>query len=193
VFAAGALRAVELEAADQARLQRFFELNPEYFLAVNGQAPTPVEARDEFNDAPAADWPYTRKWMIGFAGAADELAGMASIVSDLLAPHVWHIGLFIVATRLHGSGAAQSLYSGLEAWMRDRGAQWLRLGVVAGNARAERFWTRCGFAEVRTRAGMRMGRRVNTVRVLVKPLAGGTMADYLVLVERDRPGPASSP
>jgi hypothetical protein len=32
-----------------------------------------------------------------------------------------------------------------------------------------------------------MGRLVNTLRVMVKPLAGGSTAQYLTLVERDRP------
>ena len=32
-----------------------------------------------------------------------------------------------------------------------------------------------------------MGRKVNTVRVMVKPLAGGTLPAYLALVARDRP------
>jgi hypothetical protein len=32
-----------------------------------------------------------------------------------------------------------------------------------------------------------MGARVNTVRVMMKPLAGGTLARYLSLIGRDRP------
>jgi hypothetical protein len=31
-----------------------------------------------------------------------------------------------------------------------------------------------------------MGQRTNTVRVMLKPLAGGTLEEYLSLVERDR-------
>ena len=76
------------------------------------------------------------------------------------------------------------------AWSRGRaarGAEWLRLGVVLGNARAERFWERRGFAETRKRGNLEMGKRVNTVRVMMKPLAGGTHAQYLSLIERDRP------
>ncbi len=78
---------------------------------------------------------------------------MANVVSDLLATGVWHLGLFIVATRLHGSGAAVLLYDRLEAWMGASGAQWLRLGVVRGNVRAERFWERRAYVEMRERTG----------------------------------------
>ncbi len=134
-----------------------------------------------------AGWPFTKKWIVGFLDERDGLAAMANVVSDLLAPSVWHIGLFIVATRLHGSGTAQSLYGRLEDWMRSLGARWVRLGVVQGNARAERFWERLGFVDVRERKGVEMGARVNTIRVMAKPLAGGTIAQYLALVARDRP------
>jgi ribosomal protein S18 acetylase RimI-like enzyme len=112
---------------------------------------------------------------------------MADIVSDLLARHVWHIGLFIVATRLHGAGVAQLLYGHLERWALKHGAEWFRLGVVEGNARAERFWQRCGFVEVRTRDGVQMGPRTNTIRVMFKPLGGGDRLEYLALIARDRP------
>ncbi len=68
------------------------------------------------------------------------------------------------------------------------GARWLRLGVVEGNASAERFWARQGFQQVRTRAGVDTGGRVNTLRVLVKPLAAEPLAAYLALLPRDQPG-----
>nr|MCU0814782.1 GNAT family acetyltransferase [Burkholderiaceae bacterium] len=81
----------------------------------------------------------------------------------------------------------QELYAALEGWTAREGARWLRLGVVAGNVRAERFWAARGFAEVRVREGVDTGRRLNDVRVLVKPLAGDDAATYLGLVPRDRP------
>jgi len=100
------------------------------------------------------------------------------------------VGLFIVATALHGSGTAASLYALLERWMVGQGAQWLRLGVVQGSVRAERFWQRCGYVQVRERGPVAMGRKSNLLRVMAKPLGGGTIAEYLALVERDRPGSA---
>ena len=35
---------------------------------------------------------------------------------------------------------------------------------------------------------MTMGKKSNLLRVMAKPLAGGTIDEYLALVERDRPG-----
>jgi GNAT superfamily N-acetyltransferase len=177
----------ELGAADVATVQRFFDANPEYFLEVNGERPRADEAEHEFADLPPAGMPYRTMWLIGFFDRAGALLGVATIVGDFLQPHVWHVGLFIVATALHGSGVAHALYRRLERWMVEQGARWLRLGVVRGNVKAECFWLRCGYVQVRERGPLTMGRKTNLLRVMAKPLAGGSIDEYLALVERDRP------
>jgi len=181
------LRVSELDAGSESLLQRFFEENPLYFECVNGEPPQPTEAHEAIHGALPAGWPYTKKWVIGYADAHGSLAAMANVVSDLLAPSVWHIGIFIVATSRHGSGDAHLLYRSLESWARSHGAQWLRLGVIQGNVRAERFWERQRFIQTRVRSAVSMGKLTHTLRVMFKPLAGGSMAQYLALVERDRP------
>lgn len=182
-----ALRTIELTNEHVPMLQHFFETNPEYGLAVNGEPAGPNEAYEEIHGEPPADWGFTKIWLIGYVDANDALVAMANVVSDLLAPRVWHIGLFMVATSRHGTGDAHVLYRGLEQWAQSNGAHWLRLGVVAGNARAESFWASHGYVETRTREGVEMGKRINTIRVMVKPLSGGTIEQYLSLVSRDRP------
>lgn len=169
------------------RLQQFFELNPEYHLAVGGEAPKPTEAQEEFESLPPAGWPFEKRWMLGFVANDDAMIGMANVISDLFAEGIWHIGLFVVATSLHGGGAAHVLYGHLESWMRDRGARWLRLDAVEGNLRAERFWARLGYLDIRKRSGVEMGKRINTLRVMAKPLANGTLSEYLAVLVRDRP------
>ena len=109
------LRAVELTADDVPLLQRFFEANPEYFLAVQGEPAGPNEAHDEIHDELPEGWRYTKKWLIGFVDAGGALVAMANLVSDIFAPGVWNISLFMLATSRHGSGDAQALYRGLEA------------------------------------------------------------------------------
>ena len=187
--AVAGLATVELGLADAPLLQRFFDDNPAYFLAVQGEPAGPGEAREEIVGLPPAGWAFTKKWVIGFVDDLGRLAAMAEVITDLLAPGVWHIGLFIVASERHGQGLAQVLVDELEAWARAHGGGWMRLGVVEDNVRAERFWASRGYVPVRTRGGYRMGSRVNVIRTMVKPLAGGTLAAYLDRVERDRPGP----
>ncbi len=187
LFVASAYRAVEMREEDVPRLQVFFEENPEYDIAVYGMAPGPGKAREEFDTPIPPGFSHEKRWMLKVTQADGTMVAMASVVSNMMAERVWHIGLFIVATRLHGTGAAREIYAALEAWMRERGARWLRLGVVAGNARAERFWEGLGYVEVRKRFALEMGSRVNDLRVMAKPLEGGAIAEYLAMVVRDRP------
>jgi GNAT superfamily N-acetyltransferase len=181
------LTVVELGTGAEALLQRFFEENPQYFLSVNGEPPKATEAHEEIHDLLPAGWSYTRKLVLGYVASDERLAAMANVVSDIVAPNVWNLSTFIVATERHGTGDAASLYTGLESWAAQQGAQWLRLGVVAGNVRAERFWERQGYTQTRLRQGVQMGRLTNTLRVMFKPLAGGSLEQYLTLVARDRP------
>lgn len=187
LFVSPRFAARELGEGDLPQLQALFDANPGYFLTVNGKAPGPEAARVEFDDRPPPHLPYTRRWFLGLYEGAGAMVGVADVVADLSAPGVWHIALFLVATPWHGTGAAQELYAALEGWAAGCGARWLRLGVVRGNARAERFWEGRGYRESRVRRGVDTGGRINDVRVMVKPLGDGTLADYLALVPRDRP------
>jgi GNAT superfamily N-acetyltransferase len=181
------LRVVNLLNGGEATLQAFFDANPAYFLAVQG-APAPAgEAHEEIHEALPAGWPYTHKHVFGYENSDGQLEAMANVVSDLLAPGVWHLGTFIVATHRHGTGDAQTLYDAIEAWAQSQGARWMRLGVVRGHARAEAFWQRRGYQPVAQREGVEMGQQINTIRVLAKPLHGQPLADYYALVARDRP------
>ena len=181
------LRTVELGAGSEAALQRFFEASPEYFVIVTGEPATPGDAHEEIHGELPEGWPFTRKWLIGYLDEEGVVQAVANVVSDLLAPGVWHIGLFIVAPARHGNGDAPALYRSLEVWARQNGACWMRLGVVAGNARGQRFWERMGFVEARRREAVAMGKLTHTLRVMAKPLADGALGDYLALVPRDRP------
>lgn len=187
VFATATHTARELSAGDLPRLQAFFDANPEYFLAVSGAPPRPTEAQDEFDEQPPPHLPHGRRWCLGFFDAADELQGFAIVVRDLGATGVWHIALYLWATRLHGSGLAAGMHRALAQWALAAGADWLRLGVVVGNGRAERFWDKLGYQELRRRDGVPAGERINSVRVLAMPLRGQPLAAYLELMPRDRP------
>ena len=187
LFTAGAFRALEMTAADIPALQRFFEANPEYHRDVTGEPPGPDEAQKEFDLALPAGWPFEKRWLLKLVDSDGAMIGIVDLISNLFVSGVWHVGLFMVATSLHGGGAARALYDALEAWMRERGARWLRLGVVVGNSRAERFWEKTGYQDVRKREGVEMGKRINTLRVMAKPLAEADWAAYLASVPRDRP------
>jgi GNAT superfamily N-acetyltransferase len=186
LFEGEGIAAFELDHGDLDPLQRVYEATPSYFHAVLGEAPGPNSARETFERRPPPEMTFTRKRVLGFRAREADLVAVADVIEDLLAPHVWHVGLFLVSEPLHGSGIAQRAYGELESWMRGQGAHWLRLGAVAGNDRAERFWRRQGYVETRRRSGVAMGRKVNELIVMVKPIAGGSLEEYLALVPGDR-------
>jgi GNAT superfamily N-acetyltransferase len=187
LFTAGEGHASEVTGAEVPEVQRFLEANPEYYLRVSGGPPGPDAAQEELEALPPAEWDFTRKSLVAFRDASGAIIGLAEMVANLFAAGVWHIGLFIIATRLHGTGTAQLWYGALESWLRSQGCQWIRLGVAQGNTPAERFWQKLGYLELRKRPGVQLGEQVHTIRVLMKPLAGRSVSDYLSLVARDRP------
>jgi GNAT superfamily N-acetyltransferase len=168
-------------------LQAFYEANPEYWLMVHGHAPAPGEAAEGFDFTPP-EMPYNALpvWLIR-ERTSRRLLGDLWIATDLLAPGVSHLGFFMVETARHGSWLAAEVHAAYEAWAAGAGARWLRLGVVEINQRATAFWRRMGYVEVRQRSGVVIGALTHRLRVMVKPLPGNSLDDYLAAVPRDRP------
>ena len=178
-----------LQACHIPQLQAFYAANPLYFEATTGESAQPGDADAEFHARPPADMPYRERWLLALCDEQGQWQALVEVVAGLLLPPVWHIALFMVDARHHGQGWAAQLYNALEAWTLASGAHWLRLGVVVGHTRAERFWLRQGYVEVTQRHGVVMGRRSNSLRVMVKPLRD-SVAAYLQQVPRDRPAQA---
>lgn len=180
--------AVALTPADAPALQAFFAANPLFSEIVNGEPWTADAADKELHDRPPADWPQgeSRFWAVIERGSGHWL-GFLDFTEDLLAPGIWHLGFFIVATAEHGSGLAHEVHRAWAAHAEHSGARWLRLGVVVTNERAVAFWERLGYAEVRQRHGATFGRLTHSVSVRVKPLGEASLKEHLARVPRDRP------
>lgn len=187
LFAGAGFRAVEMEAGDVPRLAAFYAANPEYHHIVAGGPAPPGEAQEDFDARIPDEWSHTRHRMLLFEGEEGAVLGVASLLQDPSAHGAWNLGLFIVATSLHGSGRAQAMYGALESWARDLGARWLRLGVVDGNARGRAFWRRMGYVPVRTRDGYRIGCLSHLLHVMVKPLGDPDWEAYRRAVPQDYP------
>ena len=187
MFQAGGLSAQELSADDVPLVQALFDANPLYFQTVNHRHALPDEAQQEFDEYPPASMSFTRRWFAGLFDAQGQAQGVLVVVSDLVASGVWHITLMLLADSQLGRGVAQAVFAQTEDWARQQGARWLRLAVVQGNLRGQRFWAACGFQTVRVRPDVDTGGRLNSLEVMVKPLGDETIAGYLALVPRDRP------
>src|SRR5258706_16478099 len=92
-FEVDGIRAIELAPNNIPVLPQFFEDNADYFLICNGEPPAADAAHQEYYDELPPGWSYTKKWMLGYFDDAGTMIAMANVVSDLIAAHVWHLGL----------------------------------------------------------------------------------------------------
>ena len=178
--------AEQVEREEIAEVQSFIEANPEYWLLTHGHGPPPDDAARSLDSLPPADMSYSEHfWFLVRDNSTREILGQLGIAADLLAVGVYHLGFFMTASRTHGSGFAHRLHEAYERWALERGARWLRLGVVEANGRAEAFWRRVGYREVRRLDGYPLGDLVHVLITMVKPMPGETLDEYLVAVLRD--------
>lgn len=181
-----AIHTDELCSLDAAELQSFFDRNSEYFLICHGEPPRPDEAATELKLKLPDGLTCNKQWFIGFREQGAGLVAVEHVIKNLFVEGVWHIGLLILDACRHGKGDAQSIYAATEHWAVTQGARWLRIGVVADNLRAQRFWNSQGFSKVCERQGVVMGVKKNTIATMIKALSGATIPQYLELVDRDR-------
>jgi len=180
--------AVALGPEDAPALQDFLEANPLYSEICYGRPWLPGDAVKELADLPPPDWPQgpSHWWAVLDRGDGGWI-GLITFTEELLAAHVWHIGLFLVATAEHGTGLAHEMHEAWVAHARRNGARWLRLGVVCSNARATAFWQRAGYVEVRQRHGVKYGELTHSISVRIKPLGDATIEEHLAQVAREWP------
>jgi len=173
---------------DLPELQAFYEANPGSWLLVHGAPPRPDEAATDFDTRPPADmhWSALHDWLIRDR-ATRRVVGEVGVVADLPAPGVMPLGFFIVEDARQGTGFADAVHDGYEKWAVAQGARWLRLGVVTANRRAQRFWQRLGYGEVRRRADVRISDLTHELIVMMKPVGNNSLQQYLEAVARDRP------
>ncbi|MGH6609779.1 MAG: GNAT family N-acetyltransferase [Burkholderiaceae bacterium] len=172
-------------------LQIFSEANPEYWLLTHGHPPAADDAIRGFESNPPPDMRYSEHLQFLVRSVPTmKIVGQIDVATDLRATGVYHLGFFMTATNMHGTGFSQRLYRAYEQWAVERGARWLRLGVVQANARAEAFWRNLGYVEVRRQVDYVLGDLSHVLLVMVKPIAGETLRDYLEVVPRDHANPA---
>lgn len=176
--------------ADRPDLAAFCRDNPEYDVFLTGEVPDEAEWVEDFmTDLPPAsfNWTATHKLIARRHQDQGKIAAILDITEDMIDKCVGHIGLFQVATALHGVGLAHRLYQGLEDWLASRGMDVLRLGVLEGNARGMSFWTRHGFLETRRRQGTAPTGKTHLSFVMYKPLKPLSLDAYRLRVPRDDP------
>ena len=187
VFATDEFAARPATRAETADIEAFNEANAGYWLLTHGHPPTPDDAERAFDQHPPPEMSYSEDlWFLLRDTGEGRIIGQIACATDLLAAGVYHLGFFIVATELQGSGFARRAHRAWEAWAIRRGARWLRLGVVETNSRARAFWGNLGYVEMCRRSGYLLGERSHVLITMAKPLGDNTLAQCLAAVPRDR-------
>jgi GNAT superfamily N-acetyltransferase len=156
--------------------------NPDYWNSIAGASPTPAMVAKDLEAGEVGRFPK-----LGFFDAHQQLIGVCYLNRDFLAAHVWHIEFFLVSSDLRGTGASTEILQELECWIQSQGGQWLRLGSVTTDKRANRFWNKQGFTDLGHWQGRILQQSV-TLQLKFKSLTGGTLENYLQALPNDRLG-----
>jgi GNAT superfamily N-acetyltransferase len=191
LFSVESIRAIRFREDNVVPAQAFLEANPAYSLLATGEPPKSGDALRELTERPAP----VRSEDLYFLGfwEREDLIAIANVLRTWPVPGISHVGLLHVAEARHGRGMAQACYGALERWMIAQFApRWLRLGVLATNARALRFWSRMGYHETGRKSKVPYGRLNHELVVMIKPVQGEVDEAYWKLAA-DSPIPLETP
>jgi maltose O-acetyltransferase len=140
---AGRLR--ELTEADLGDLQALLERCGDYYELHEERAPSPTEARDEWDALPDGT-PRDRKHLLGLF--APELVGVVELICDWPRAGTWNIGLLLLEPGARRRRAGSEVLGAVDAAAARAGAATLRISVMPTNTGGMEFWRGLGFAPV---------------------------------------------
>ena len=171
LFRSDGIRVIRLDPArDEPAVQAVFERCAAFNIVVEGRPPGPNAASEFFGMAPDG-WRSEEIDKLGVYDRDGRMIGLLESVSGYPEPGVTHLGLLMLEPNARGRGLGADLYRAYEEWAASRGAERIRLGVVADNEPGHRFWARTGFIETSRTEPQAMGEKIQTIRVMVRDLS----------------------
>lgn len=149
-----------------AELQELLERCTDFEILVTGHPPDAHAAADLLAEVPP-DHPLRDKFVIGI-WTQEGLTAAVDLLRDFPQPHVWYLGLLLVAPEARSSGLGERIVAALKTWITNHGGRAIRLVVQDQNPDALRFWTRHGFVQVGTATQELMDRTHQVARLELK-------------------------
>lgn len=126
-----------------------------------------------FEDLPPGKRPEDKVLLGLFVGTSGGPVALADVLRDYPEPGIWVVGLLLVDGTRRREGLGGELHRAVASRAREGGARTLRIGVLAQNEGARRFWERLGYRETERREGYRIGRREGLLLVSHRPVEVG--------------------
>lgn len=169
-------RISRLSDRDAAHVQDLYERCSDYHQLEEGGPTRPGAAEHLLTSLPpgktAAD-----KYVLGVHSPEGGLLGVLDLIQDFPGEREWWLGLLMLDPAARAAGLGTRLFHALERAVAAEGGTAIYLGVLEHNARAERFWRRLGFVELRRQDYTSAAGHPSRVIVMRHGLIGQQAAD----------------
>lgn len=161
--------AVRLTSVDLDRVAALCRDCSAFFELIEGQ-PASDETAAELLGPLEERFAQGTKHVWGFESAG-KLIAVAELLAGYPASRDWYIGLLVIAPGERRKGVGTRLCASILAWMKEHGAETVRLVVHQQNPGARAFWERQGFT-VEREVMKRSGRLEGPVSILARAIEG---------------------
>jgi RimJ/RimL family protein N-acetyltransferase len=159
----------KLTIADEGIVQQFLETCSDYAMLESGKPPMPGDGLKFLQDLPPGK---NLNDKYSYALEIDnQIIGLLDLVRDYPANNIWWIGLFLLHPKFRGNGLGNQALQTVYRLLRNMHVSEIRLGVLAENFAAYRFWQREGFELLETKHGRQFGEKIHSIFVMQKYVA----------------------
>jgi ribosomal protein S18 acetylase RimI-like enzyme len=158
---------MELKSLNRSQLRDVAEIwaaAEDYGRLENAEEFDALESAKEFFDALPPGKIPADKHTLGIYDEADQLVGLVDLAKNYPTVDTWFLGLLLLIPSVRGKGFGHCVHQEIVKIVQGKGAQKLRLGVLANNPQALKFWHSLGYETLKQTK--QLGSRENSVYLL---------------------------
>jgi RimJ/RimL family protein N-acetyltransferase len=154
-----------LELKDAEQLQKLYEKCADYAYLVDGQAPSPTAAREEFFAVPEGK-SLCDKFMFGLFDSRHELIGLIESIRCYPDDQTWWVGLIMLDPKYRRKGLLNPIMQSFEHWVAKLGMCYIMGSVVEANVKVLRLWKRMGFEVICRKSPKQFNQKSHSIYVI---------------------------